>query len=375
MRIVLLSILILILICSLNLGYIKGIYIEYQDSHRTDNIVVKEIDDNEYVNILDLERILKAKFSWSSENQTLILHIMDKDIIFLYDFHWIKAEKNFYNLHKKIVIKDGYFYIPFVFVTHILPQIFPKYIRVTKNKIKIDIPELFDSSVKKIVIDPGHGGKDPGAIGRYWNTHEKDIVLKIAKKLKRILTERLDIEVVLTREKDEFISLLQRTEIANKEDADLFISIHCNASKDIKANGTSVFFLSSARTDEERAVAALENAAIRYEGGEDVKKQYTELDFILSDLAQNEFLIESSELATMIEANIITSVFTRDRGVRQADFYVLRGVFMPAVLVETAFISNKKEEKKLRSDKFQQAIAEAIYNGIKRFKHKYDRIR
>ena len=354
--------------------YSKDISIEYQNSHRLDNLPVKKIGHKEYVDILDLERILKAKFFWSAENQTLILHIIDKDIVFLYDFHWIRIDRHLYNLHNKLIIQDGFFYIPLTFV-NLLAQIFPAHIQFAQTKIKIDIPELFDNSIKKIVIDPGHGGKDPGAIGKYWNTYEKNIALNIAKRLEKILTKRMDVQVILTRQEDKFVSLRDRTEIANKNDADLFISIHCNASMNTKAQGTSVFFLSAARTDEERAVAVLENAAIKYEGGENVKKQYTELDFILSDLAQNEILIESSELAEMIEANIITSVSTKDRGVKQANFYVLRGAFMPAVLVETAFITNKEEEKKLRTNKFQQSIAEAIYNGIKRFKYKYDRIR
>ncbi len=228
-----------------------------------------------------------------------------------------------------------------------------------------------ERKIDLIVIDPGHGGRDPGAIGPT-GKKEKDITLAIAKKLKRILERKLRVKVVLTRDRDVFVPLLERAKIANRLGADLFISIHCNSGRNRHASGVETYFLSEARTEWERAVAAYENSAIKYEL-EDKLDTTDILKYILMDMAQTEFLKESQDLALFIQQSLAKATKKVDRGVKQAGFYVLFGAYMPAVLVEVGFLSNKKEERLLSSRKYQEKIAYGIYRGIKKFKEKYER--
>jgi N-acetylmuramoyl-L-alanine amidase len=227
-----------------------------------------------------------------------------------------------------------------------------------------------DTLIDVIVIDPGHGGEDNGAIGPS-KTKEKDVVLDIAKILRDIL-EQDDFKVILTRDDDRFIPLGDRTDIANEAEADLFVSIHCNAASNKKANGTIAFFLADAKSDQARAAAALENSAIQFESKAKPNGRTNDISFILSDMMQNEYLKESADLADMIQKSIKNKLKIKSRGVDQAGFFVLNKAFMPSVLVETAFISNKNDEKTLRDGKKRQAIAEAISESILQFKAKYE---
>lgn len=227
---------------------------------------------------------------------------------------------------------------------------------LNKDKWKID----------KIVIDAGHGGKDPGAIGKN-KTKEKDITLSIALKLGDLLKKNGMMKVDYTRTTDEFISLKKRTQTANAMNAKLFISIHCNASKNRKSQGFETFFLSPSRDDEARSVAALENEAIQFEDDKNVYGDINDEKFILASMMQSVFVRESEELAAMIQQGLSKKINLRNRGVSQAPFYVLMGASMPSVLVEVGFISNKTEEKYLLTEKAQQDIAEGILNGILQF--------
>lgn len=225
-------------------------------------------------------------------------------------------------------------------------------------------------SVQVIVLDPGHGGIDPGAVGKK-GLYEKDVNLDIAKMLKKIIEDSLKIMVLLTRNKDQYLSLKGRTNFANRNNADIFISIHCNASpKSSKACGFETYFLSEARTNEERAVAAMENASLMFD--EEIKVS-GDINFILYDLAQGVFLEESNNLAEAIQSSAERLLNIPARGVSQAGFYVLRGAFMPSVLVEAAFISNPEEEKLLRKKEFKEKIAYAIFAGMKNFIKNYER--
>ncbi len=225
--------------------------------------------------------------------------------------------------------------------------------------------------ITTIVIDPGHGGKDPGAIGR-GGTREKDIVLAIAKELKRLLSERLGIRVVLTRTGDYFVPLRERTARANNERADLFVSIHANAALGrARGGGFETYFHSLALTKEAKAVARRENAVIRLEKGS--RRAMSQAEFILWDMAHNVFMHESNELAILVQEEMDKKSRLRNRGVRQAHFYVLSGADMPSILVEVAFISNPKEENMLRNPNFQKRMAEGIYNAIALYKRNYER--
>jgi len=236
-------------------------------------------------------------------------------------------------------------------------------------------PESFNNNeIDVIVIDPGHGGEDFGATGPS-GIKEKDIVLKIAKELFDILKKDERFKPVMTRQDDIFIPLSKRTALANSVGGDMFISIHANASSNIKARGIISFFLADAKTDQARAAATLENSSIRFENMEDQKQYLTDLDFTLRDMIQAEFQRESADLADIIQAKIRKSTRTESRGVDQAGFFVLDKAYMPAVLVETAFISNKDDEKLLRDDDFQKKMAQAIFESIVAFKEKYDALK
>ncbi|MDZ7358603.1 MAG: N-acetylmuramoyl-L-alanine amidase [candidate division KSB1 bacterium] len=241
-----------------------------------------------------------------------------------------------------------------------LPKNSNKNIDVEKRKWLID----------RIVIDPGHGGRDPGAIGKL-GTKEKDVVLGIAHHLKELLEENLGVEVLMTREDDRFVPLNQRTEFANRHQAKLFISIHANSNRNRRINGVSTYFLGPENTEEAREVASLENSVISLE----TESKYADLSqekYILSAIAQNVYNIESQDLAAIVQREISRECNLQDLGVKQAGFYVLWGASMPNILIETAFISNPDEEKLLRSKSFQKKQALAIYRSIKQFKERYE---
>ncbi len=245
----------------------------------------------------------------------------------------------------------------------------------TRSDLSKDIKQTLDKEKRKwridrIVIDPGHGGRDPGAIGPN-GTYEKNIVLAIAKYLKEILEQETNIEVLMTREKDRFVELKKRTEFANKNQAKLFISIHANSNPSRWLRGVSTYFLGPDNTNEAREVARLENSVIRYESG----NKYADLsqeNFILSAMAQNIYSYESQDLAAMVHQELIQECNLQDRGVRQAGFYVLWRASMPNILIETAFISNPKEELLLRQKSFQKKLARGIFSSIMKFKQKYE---
>jgi N-acetylmuramoyl-L-alanine amidase len=215
-----------------------------------------------------------------------------------------------------------------------------------------------------IVIDPGHGGKELGAVGPT-GIEEKDICLAIAKELEKLVNES-GLKAILTRRKDRNISLEERTAIANRYQADLFISIHANASPSPCTKGIETYFLSlEASDDEARMVAVLENKAFGFEGK--AIKELGDLEFILWDMAQTEYLEESSQLAELIQVYLVQFLNSKDRGVKQAPFYVLMGVAMPAVLVEVGFISNPLEGERLNSGYIQEKTARALLKGILSF--------
>jgi len=220
--------------------------------------------------------------------------------------------------------------------------------------------------IPTIVIDPGHGGLEVGAKGKFGNL-EKDITLAISLKLKALVEKNLAFHVELTRDKDIDVSLENRAAIANNHRAVLFISIHANSSYRHNANGSETFFLSLNATDEEaRRLAYLENNSadlekpLAPENEDDIK-------MILWDMAQSAYLKQSQRLAEIIQDELNSLLGTKDRGIKQAPFKVLTGVACPAVLVESAFISNPQEERDLVREAFQENVAQAIYRGLVRY--------
>jgi N-acetylmuramoyl-L-alanine amidase len=220
--------------------------------------------------------------------------------------------------------------------------------------------------IQTIVIDPGHGGLETGAKGKFGNV-EKDITLAISLKLKALIERNLGLAVFLTRDRDVDVSNENRAAIANNHKAGLFISIHANGAVQRKAAGSETFFLSVNATDEEtRRLAYLENNSSELQTHIDPSSE-DDLMMILWDMAQTAYIKQSSRLAELVQAELDAMLGTRNRGIKQAPFKVLTGVACPAILVEAAFISNPDEEQKLASDAFQSRVAEAIYRGLVRF--------
>jgi N-acetylmuramoyl-L-alanine amidase len=225
--------------------------------------------------------------------------------------------------------------------------------------------------IETICIDAGHGGEDLGAIGRS-KLQEKNVTLQISLKLKKLIESRTGLRVIMTRDKDSEVSLNTRASIANNQRAQMFISIHANSSFRKSAYGSETFFVSLQATDQESLELAQKENQNTEDPGETIKND--ELKMILWNMAQTEHIRESSKLAEYIQNELNELLGTRNRGVKQAPFRVLMRTAMPAVLIETAFISNGSEEKKLQSEEFLDKIAFAIYNGVSKFIYYYNNI-
>lgn len=217
-----------------------------------------------------------------------------------------------------------------------------------------------------VVVDAGHGGRDPGARGPN-GTREKDITLALARRVAALLREDPTLEVRMTRDRDTLIALHDRARLANrwKDEGQpaLFLSIHCNANESRSEKGFETYFLSEARTADARRVEQFENSAVQYEE----RSSGDPLGFILTDLRQNQYLRESSDWAQMIQDALDDVHDGPNRGVKQAGFAVLRGTFMPAVLVEVGFISNRTEEQMLRDPEEQGRLARKLAEAVKRY--------
>ncbi|MFA5498578.1 MAG: N-acetylmuramoyl-L-alanine amidase [Candidatus Cloacimonadia bacterium] len=365
-----------LLVITVTLFGLENLKVEYQNSSDVDEIAITIFDETPYFKALDLNRVFNAHISEDLLDRRLFAELYDQRFIFLIDSSYGLFHSELFNFTYNLLYVEGKHYLPLIFLQETLPNLLPD--RVFYNsKTNMLVAELpLDNSFHTIVIDPGHGGKDPGAVGHSGKTYEKDVTLQVAKILQKRVEEQLGIKALLTRDNDRFVTLQERTAFANKHQANLFISIHCNAAQRPAAHGIEVFFLSAAKSDEARAVEALENSVVeKYEGGKEAVKKYDDLSFILMDMAQAEQLQESSYLATKLQANLIQSTGADNRGVKQAGFYVLRGAFMPAVLVELGFITNKQEEMKLKDPAYQSRLSDAVFEGVKSFIQNYEMFR
>ena len=215
--------------------------------------------------------------------------------------------------------------------------------------------------VKRVVIDPGHGGKDPGTIGKVKGLPEKEVVLDVSLRLKALLEKGSDLEVILTRQNDTFLSLEERTALANSRHADLFISVHANAAKNRSASGLETFWLNFTSDPHAVEIAAAENSSS--------ERSIWELQGLLKKISLTSKLIESRIFANQIHKSVLEKTRTKvpdyqDYNVRKAPFYVLIGASMPATLVEIGFLSNRANEELLEDPLFREKIAEGLYEGI-----------
>lgn len=292
-----------------------------------------------------------------------------------------------------VIRKNGEVFIPSIFFVKTMESFFPNHTltltgdryrlaRRTVPKIQPEpsVPELSPEEPPKdritfIIIDPGHGGKDPGAIGG--KVQEKKLVLSISKNLKDYLQKKMPgVTIRMTREGDKFIELGKRTEIANrmlkKDSNGLFISMHVNASISSKSSGYETYVLSQNPTNEEaRATASLENNVVVLE--QKKHKPYQDVEYIEALMLTTQIQSESRMLADSIQNRMKQNMTSfKSRGVKQADFFVLRGALMPAVLVEAGYITNGKERAELVKPAYQATIARSVGDGVIDFVHKYN---
>lgn len=374
----------------------------FSESGKREEILSQKIDGKEYVPIDNLQKVFSL-----GRNLQLILKKIDltyknRKVSFFINSNEVRLGSQIRQLSLPVREKQKKYFLPLEVINKILPELLKKEINYKKNDrtfiVSYEKAELKEKNVfaavkpkttidrKKynktkslvlpsnkpaiytVVLDPGHGGVDPGAIGPT-GLKEKEVVLDIALKAKKLLTNNLGIKVVLTRERDEFIPLRKRASIANNVKADLFISLHTNASRRQYANGIEVYFLSAAMDDNSRAVAAFENEVIKYEKKD---KKASDIEFTLWDIVQTEHIQTSRVLAGILGEQLKKNLSMRNRGVKSAPFLVLQGANSPSILVEMGFITNKQEEKNMKKESVRAGYAQQIFNGVLAFKSKYE---
>lgn len=323
----------------------------------------QSISSSSYIALPSIVDNYNVNYQWDSIARKLTLSGKGGNVIVCVGSDIALVNGSVVKLNRPIQLQNGAIVFPESFVVTALKKVFSKDAAAVEMPTRIKNTLARVSSKYKVVIDPGHGGKDPGAVGLY-GIKEKDITLDIANKLKAYL-EAEGIRVVLTRQRDEFFSLWRRTNLANNSDAAFFVSIHANSFRKSAVNGFEVFLLSDAVDDTARAVAAAENSVLNYEKSSfPDKNRSTDLETILWDLEYSENRIESQELAEKVLTSVKSKLNVNNRGIKGANFYVLKGIRMPGILVEVGFLSNRNEAKKLKSPDYRFTLVKAIADGI-----------
>ena len=318
------------------------------------------IDNRKYSDILEIVKENRLSWQWDAFNNVITVKNPKFKAKLYPGSSLVLCGKQIHDLGDPVVESNGKIMVPNVFSGLIQG----KTVIIEEEKVK-----TADFSIRTVVIDAGHGGKDPGALGP-GDIKEKDIVLDIAKRLAVQLREE-KINVVMTRDTDIFHSLEKRSEIANNAKADFFVSIHANAAEARSANGFEAFYLSNDYDDHGKAVQMRENAAIKYEENAEYVKS-KDLNATLWDMIFCENRIESIEMANSISSSLQKRLELRTRYIRGANFYVLKGAYMPAVLLEVGYLSNATEAKRLNNPYYRQMLAEAIAAGIIDYKKAFE---
>ncbi len=308
-----------------------------------------------YIPLIPLCEQKDLIWSYDTITQVISMEKGSQKIVFRVGDNVVIVNGNERRLNYPVDIYRGAVVLPYRFKEEIIDAFFTEEITVPK------ITAVPCSKIKKIVIDPGHGGHDPGAIGKS-GLREKDVVLDISRRLARCL-EAAGREVILTRSTDVFVSLSRRADIANRKDVDLFVSIHANANPSHSLSGFEVYGLPLSLDDEERALQFAKNNHSRSQDTLFYKNS-PELKAIVWDMVYTSNRQESMELTKHICRSVSADSGARNNGVKTGAFYVLKWTQMPAVLIEVGYISNAEEEKLLKSNTYRQQIAEQIANGI-----------
>lgn len=343
----------------------QGPYLKLEESMRKDII---EIGGVAHIPLVRLCDAYGLQCEWDSVARSAVIRKGAGTMVLRAESRWVLIDGRVKDAGRPIAYREAAVYLPLDFARS---ELGPFIGQEAPAKIKEDAPVPSKFRIRTVVIDAGHGGRDPGAISKKMGLREKDYTLKLAHKVKHIL-EQNGLGVVMTRSKDVFISLPQRVKIANRSGADLFVSIHINASRSRSMHGFECYFLANTTDDNARALDAYKNSALKLSDTAQVLHS-RQLDKTLWDMVLTEHRIESSEIAKNICDSVDDSLAIKNRGIRTARFYVLKRAAIPAVLVETAYISNRYEELKVKNPAFLDTMAEAIAKGVLRFKQQYEK--
>lgn len=317
-----------------------------------------------YVPLVVVCERFNYKWSWDTVARKAGIQNKDNYIRFVEGSRFVLLNNSIEKMESPAVLYMGALMVPVSFVqTRMLDKKDSFIARPAKSTRKGQY------LLGKVVIDAGHGGKDPGALGRC-GLVEKDAALDIAKKLKEKL-EAEGFQAFLTRSNDKFIALSKRSQIANNYNADFFVSIHVNSAKTKSAKGFEVYYLSEAGDEAAKRLAESENASLKFEEASYKVNSGNNLEAILWDLVSTENRAESIQLANNISREARKGLWVNSRGVKSANFYVLKGARMPAILVEVGFISNRDEEERLKDPGYRDRVAQAIAEGILNYREEY----
>jgi N-acetylmuramoyl-L-alanine amidase len=339
-----------------------------------------KINSKDYILLVDVCKANGIDWEWDSISRKIYLRKDGREVVLLIGSKYYYYDDKTKRLSAPVLIKNGNIYIPLRYAKYKMKPLFnlggksPRIIttRTTSERRTKKTESSLERKyrIEKVVIDPGHGGKDPGAVSKT-RLYEKNVVLNVSRRIKKELEKR-GIDVIMTRDSDRFIPLSQRMHIANKSAADLFISIHANANRASWLRGFEVYYLSEATDDNARASAASENSVLKYEQ-DSLAKHTKDLDAIIWDLQFTEDREESIELAGFIRQEVRKSVRPKRNKIKSARFYVLKGAEMPAVLIELGYLSNRQDEKNLKKSSYRKKLAEGIAAGIENYKYEYEK--
>lgn len=328
---------------------------------------IKTIGGTSYVPLLKVCDVYNIEWKWDNVANVAVL---DKDgtryaLMAGTDTALVGGKER--KLAGKVLMQDGAMMVPVSFVKNNFAY--------KKGQSTIQVrPQPAASgkfTINTIVLDPGHGGKAVGAVGRKLHLREKNLTLMMANRVREIL-ESNGINVIMTRTSDKDVSLQSRAYLANSRAADLFVSIHCNASKSKNLKGFECYYLADTTDDNALALQAAENSALQFDPGI-IGERTKSLNVTIWDLIITENRLESIELARQICRSVENSGIINNSGIKSARFYVLKFTRMPAVLVETGYLSNAVEEKKFRDEGFLEKMCQAVASGILAFKRDYER--
>jgi len=337
-----------------------------------------------YFSLNDFSSVLLKKNFINQNLQKIVFSLGDYKIKVTGNVAFVVINDKLYQLKNNVIYKKGIFYAPIDDFLNLVNKETGSQYSINYNSLSIENtlavknPPTSSMDLKQekkkwkfdtIIIDPGHGGKDPGAIG-YRGTKEKDIVLDVSKRLAKKIEKNSKTKVILTRNEDTFVRLQDRTKLANTNQGDLFISIHANSLESRRAYGFETYILRPGRNKDAISVALRENAVIELEESE--LMELTDEQLIQATIAQSGFVQYSEQFAALVQEEIGKRVQSKDLGVKQAGFYVLMGASMPNVLIELGFVSNPNEEKKLNSSSYRDMLATSIYYAILKYQKLLD---